>query len=177
MKFKWHVMLMIFVVSLVILGGGVVIFEKYYYQNPLQEQLEDIEKVEKVEIETDRNNTRVEINNSYATYLPSMVTEIKEVLKDNLGDEYSLIVNDKPNQNLEALALAVKPALYEGARLGNYRSVNNSIQDIAANYSTDDLQFSVDENFVYLQAQDGDNYLYIIVPHFENYRGVNNNDF
>lgn len=164
-QFKWRIMLIAFLVSLAVIFSGATLYERYYKENPLEEELAGIEAVEKVEIDHSRRDVHAEIYPVYTENIPQLINEIEDILYEHVTKEYSFYVHDNRNKNLESFAGDVKPSLYEGARKGNYRSVKETVVSIADEYSLMQSHFMVDNSYIYLQAKDGDNYLFIFIPH------------
>lgn len=165
-KIKWHVMLIVFLISLVFFFGGSFLFERFFRENPLEEELCEIEGVERVEIDGKRKNTlHVDIYTKYTDDLPGMVEGIGRVLSARVKKEYDFELHDHRSEKIEAFYREVKPAIYEGARVGNYRSIQETVDRVAAGHGLEDYCFSVDDQFVYLQAGDEKNFLYVVVPH------------
>lgn len=165
-KIKWHVMLIVFLISLVFFFGGSFLFERFFRENPLEEELCKIEGVERVEINGERKNTlHVDIFTGYTGDLPEMVEGIDRVLSARVKKEYDFELHDRRNEKVEVFFREVKPAIYEGARVGNYRSIQETVDRAAAGHEVEDYFFSVDDKYVYLQARDGKDFLYVVVPH------------
>lgn len=165
-KIKWHVMLIVFLISLVFFFGGSFLFERFFRENPLEDELCKIEGVERVEIDGKRKNTlHVDIHTKYTDDLPGMVEGIDRVLSARVKKEYDFELHDHRNGKVEAFYREVKPAIYEGARVGNYRSIQETVDRAAAGHGLRDYCFSVDDQYVYLQVRDENNFLYVVVPH------------
>ena len=64
-KFKWHVMLIAFVISLILFWGGSYLFKRHFRENPLEAELNGIEAVERVEINGDRKHLHVDVYTQY----------------------------------------------------------------------------------------------------------------
>lgn len=164
-KFKWKVMLIAFLVSSALFFSGATLYEKYYRENPLEYDLTALEAVESVQINHSRRDVHVDVHLLYTENFPGLIREIEDILTGSMGKEYSFYVHDNRNEKLESFARELKPALYEGARKGNYRSVNETVISVAGKYAPDEYSFMVDNSFIYLQARDGDYFLYIFIPH------------
>ncbi|MFY9115228.1 MAG: hypothetical protein WAO23_08335 [Dethiobacteria bacterium] len=132
----------------------------------MEAELNGIEAVERVEINGDRKHLHVDVYTQYTDNLPELVTEIDRILSAQVKQEYTFDLHDHRNEKIEAFFREVEPAVYEGARVGNYRSIQETVANIASEHSIDEYYFSVDHQYVYLQVKDGDNYLFVVIPHF-----------
>lgn len=170
--FKWKVMLTTLFAALIVLSGGYVLYEKYVRETPLKESLEAIAEVEKAEVIRSGKMIHVDIFLSYTGNLPELVQDMEDIMENHTAGEYTFTVHDKPNAGLSAYKREIMPALFEGARNGNYRSVKESVLAEAKLRDLEESYFSVDHRRIYLQAKDGEHFLYILVSHYPNIQDI-----
>ena len=165
MNIKWHIMLICFVVSLVIFGGMFIIIEEQFIQSPIQDEIMEIDGVKNVSYENNRNNAKIIIDLDYVSNFNATHAQIVDILKmQGIYEESTLIIEDNRNEKLEELAYYIKPALYEGAREGNYIELQDYILECTSNYEINNNRFFVNESYINVQAKDGNSYLYISIP-------------
>jgi len=163
-QLKWYYILIAFIVTILILGAGFTYWEKAFNEAPFKEALRAVPAVEEVELEEKDEEVIIVAEVSYHKNLKEVVLDLEQVADEKLKEDYSLKIVDEPNQDMETFREEVNSALYEGARQGNYREIEEYVYRKTGEYSFDHHHFSVDKNRIYLQAQSDDNYIYILVP-------------
>ena len=101
---------------------------------------------------------------SYQGRLQSLVAAVEKESARRYRKPLSVEIRDRRTPRLERFADAVSPDLFEAARSGRYRAAADYIAQAAAAHGLDEHLFTVDSRYLYLQARDGDGYLYLIVP-------------
>jgi hypothetical protein len=164
--FNWTVVLITAIVAISIFFVFNYCRQRYWLENPFLNKLEQMDEVEAAEMEQVLGKTVVTVtpNKNYRGSLRELVAAVEEEAAFHLGNAVRIEINDRRNRTLQEFNDAALPSLYEGARLGNYRTVQAGIEEMAKDYGLEKVQFSVDYNRIFLQARDGDYYLYLIIP-------------
>ncbi len=165
-ELRWPVIIATAAVALSLFFGAYYYHQYYLQEAPLVEQLTRLEGVREVRVGREKGQPVVTVtpDPSYHGPLQDLFLAVEEVSRRELKNEPEIRVTDRRNPQLEDFSRSVTPALYEGARLGNYRSVAQSVAAAAGTYQVDDALFAVDYRRLYLQARDGDHYLYLVIP-------------
>ncbi len=165
-ELRWPVIIATATVALALFLGAYYYHQHYLQEAPLVEQLIRLEGVRGAQVSRKKGQPVVTVTPepSYDGSLPALYAEVEEISQRELKNEPEVRITDRRNPHLEAFSRSVTPALYEGARLGNYRSVAESVAQAAGVYRVEDAFFSVDYRHLYLQARDGDHYLYLVIP-------------
>jgi len=163
-KLKWYYGLCAFVVTLLLIGAGYVYYEKIFNEIPFKESLVEVDKVEEVELQDEGDKIKIVVTALYHPDFSEVVKNVGEIAENELDQEFIVMVKDQPDEKLSSFNDEITPAIYEGVRLGNYREIESYISERAEGYSFDHYRFSVDNRHIYVQAESGDSYLYILVP-------------
>ncbi len=163
---RWPIIISTAALVLALFFGVNYYRQRCLIEEPFLEQLQQMEAVEEARLVKDNGVECLEITpaGSYRGPLQDLVAEIQELAAEHYRRPLEITVRDRRSEKLEAYARTIAPALYEGARLANYRSVAESVTAAAADYSLQEVLFSVDYERLYLQARDGEYTLYLIIP-------------
>lgn len=164
-ELRWPVIIITVAIALALFSGGYYYYQHYLQEAPLVEQLIQLEGVQEVQVSREKGQPVVTVtpDPSYRGPLQELYLMIEEVSQRELKNEPEIRITDQRNPSLEDFSRSVTPALYEGARLGNYRSVAESVAAAAGIHRVDDAVFAVDYQHLYLQARDGEHYLYLVI--------------
>jgi hypothetical protein len=164
--FRWPIVVTTAVLTLALFFGINYYRQRYMKEEPFLEALEKLESIDEAVIT--QKNEAVTLNitpaENYSGSLQEIVLHVQELTAEKYNQPLNIIVRDRRNDTLESFARSVTPALYEGVRLANYRSVDESIKLLAARYQLDAVLFSVDDDHLYLQARDQEYVLYLLIP-------------
>jgi hypothetical protein len=165
-EYRWPVIIVTAVLVLALFFGFNYYRQHYLYQEPFLEKLQEMEAIQSAAVKDENGAAVLEIipERDYRGNLKKMMDEIEALSEEYRHTDYAVKIVDRRNPALDSFAAAASPALYEGARLNNYRAVAASISALAESYRLEDFSFNVDSRHIYLQARDGDYYLYQIIP-------------
>lgn len=165
-EYRWPVIAGTAVLVLVLFFGINFYRQRYMQEEPFLNALEEMESIEEAEIieEQGEDALQLVICGSYRGSLKELIDGVNAQSEEYFKKPLTVLLVDSRNGDLDNYAIDVAPALFEGARLGNYRSAAESVYSMASAYNLEEVKFNVDEKQLYLQARDGDYYLYLIVP-------------
>ena len=162
---RWPVIVITAIIALALWGGGSYYHRYYVKETPLLEQLSEMEEIGEAGLHREDGEAilRIKPSPGYRGPLPDFYCRVEGLAQEELKEPVRVIFEDRPNQRLELFAREVSPALYEGARRGNYRQVAESIKLLAEKHRLTEREFAVDSHRLYLQVWDGDYCLYLVV--------------
>lgn len=162
---RWPVIIVTAVLALALWGGFSYYHQRYLKETPLVEQLTRMEEIEQAQILREHGETILVISTSpgYRGSMQELYSLVEELALEELTGPLQIKFADRRNQRLDLFAREAAPSLYEGARLGNYREVAESINMLKEKHRLTEVEFAVDYRRLYLQGRDGEYYLYLIV--------------
>ncbi len=162
---RWPLIVVTAALALGLWAGFSYYHQRYLKEAPLVEQLTGMEEIEGVEILQDQGDKILVISTSpdYRGSMQDLYSRVEKPALKELGGPLQIKFADRPNQRLDLFAREAAPSLYEGARLGNYRQVAESIASIKEKHGLTEVEFTVDSHRLYLQGRDGEYYFYLVV--------------
>ncbi|MCX7780552.1 MAG: hypothetical protein N2491_06510 [Negativicutes bacterium] len=178
MDFKsknWAVVLATIMLTVAVLGGGQLLWQKYAVAKPLDTVLQGIDGVAKVAHDggSRKDDTvKIYVTLQHAANLQKTYTAIMEVAGNALGGKrFKVIVADTRTPELEQLSYLVQPHIQEAVATGMFTQMASYIQEQAAAKNVA-AQVFIDSANIYLKlAKDGAE-LYQIVPRLPDKREV-----
>ncbi|MEW5785990.1 MAG: hypothetical protein AB1767_13110 [Bacillota bacterium] len=165
-EYRWPVIVATAVLALALFFGINYYRQRYMKEEPFIKAIQQLESVADAGVKQVDGAAVLEITpeSDYRGGLQELVKEVETLAVQYKQKPQRITVMDRRNPVLDLFATAIAPDLYEGARLGNYRSVGASIYEAAERYNLEAVVFFVDYENIYLQARHGDYYLYQMIP-------------
>ncbi|HHX87195.1 MAG TPA: hypothetical protein GX693_03325 [Firmicutes bacterium] len=162
---RWPVIILTAVLALALWGGVSFYHQRYLKETPLVEQLIQMEEIEQAQILREHGEAVLIISTSpsFRGSMSQLYSRVEELVLNELKEPLQIKFKDRRNQRLELFVREAAPGLYEGARLGNYRQVAETINMLKEKYQLAEVEFTVDYRRLYLQGRDGEYYLYLTV--------------
>lgn len=163
---RWPRVVCVALLALVLFFGVHYLYQRYFKQEPFLEEICRLEGVADAEIIPERGGDILMLtpDSTFQGRLQGLISAVETIVSGRLRAPLRIEIKDRRSSRLDIFAIAVSPDLYEAVRWGRYRSAADRIAEAAARYDLTDEIFAVDANYLYLQARDGDSYLYLIVP-------------
>lgn len=163
---RWSRVLLIALLALVLFFGINYIYQRYFKQEPFLEELCRVEGVAGAKIVSENGSEILIITPevSFQGQVQALVAGVEKEVSGRYRKPLTIEIKDQRSPQLDLFATAVSPDLYEAVRSGSYRAAAERIEETAAAYGLTGQIFTVDARYLYLQARDGGNYLYLIVP-------------
>lgn len=163
---RWPKALLIALLALCLFFGTNYIYRRYFKEETFKERLCRLEGVAGAEIIPEKGGEILVITPaaSYRGQLQRLITAVEKEMTGHSRKPLPIEIKDQRSPRLDLFAAAVSPDLYEAVRSGRYRAAAERIEETAAAYSLTGHSFTVDSRYLYLQARDGEGYLYLIVP-------------
>ncbi len=165
-ELNWPRALLVALLALGLFFGANYLYRSHFQKAPLLERLGRLEGVASAEIVPGDGGEKLRITPepSYRGLLQDLFTAAENEAAALPRKPLLLEITDRRNSRLDQFAAAASPTLHEAARRGRYREAAAGLGELAAASGLTDCQLTVDSQRLYLQARDGDCYLYQIVP-------------
>lgn len=165
-ELRWRKVLLIALLALVLFFGANYLYRRHFKEEPFLEELCRLEGVADAEVISENGSEILIITpaNSFRDQLQMLVADIEKLIAEYYQKPLSIEIKDQRSPELDLFAATISPDLYEAVRSGSYRAAADRIEESAATFGLTDCIFTVDERYLYLQAYDGTNFLYLIVP-------------
>jgi hypothetical protein len=165
-EYRWTVIITSTLLALGLFFGFSYYRQRFLMEEPFLAMLRGLEGIEDVTVTRENGHDTLIVTPKAAQSgsLPELVEEIRQQAYEHKQKPLLIRVADARNSRLASFARATGPALYEAARLGSYRAADEAIKSIAAAYGLTGVLFTVDAEYLYLEARDGSAYLYQLIP-------------
>lgn len=163
MKYKGYrveVVTAVALLTVAVLLGGHLAYIRLFVEKPLLRSLEQIAGVEKVRLSQADDRYVVTLELARVNDLAQVYRRAEELSRESLGPgNFLLKVADKRNPALENLYYRVHYYVEEALAQGNFSVAAEKIAAAAKSAGVKE-RFYVDEDHVYLELVQGENYLY-----------------
>ena len=153
----------IMVVVIGLLFGGQWMYTRYFFEKPIGNVLDQVEGVESVDYDKEAGTLSVSL-----TQVPDLrdtFLNIEDGLQSQGGfDGVRVRLVDNRSRFLEDVYYQMHFAIFQSIFTGEFVSMQQTINSIAADYGLDEAAVYVDSVNVYLQLHRGDEYLYEVIP-------------
>lgn len=134
-------------------------WKKFFIQNPVISKLDAVSGVKSVQVSSDDTQPEIVIN---LKAVPNIKQTCRAVL-DAAGDEKVQLI-DKRTPALSNLLEKSRFVIEEAIAQGDFTTMEKSIADSAKRDKLDSYGVYIDSDYIYLQYQQGSNYLYGVFP-------------
>jgi hypothetical protein len=165
---NWLLGFVALITTLAILVGGQLLWQKFAVAKPLDKLLQDVDGVvtaTQSDVKGGKDNmvlidvTLQNVNNLQNTY-----TEIDAGAKRILGSKpYTVAIHDKRNGELEQFYYSIHYFVQEAIFTGNFSQMAQRVKEQSQAQGID-TRIYVDTRFVFVQMQQGDGQMYVVVP-------------
>jgi len=166
-KYKWSVVVIISILTLVILGTSHFLWHHFALETPLYQRVGQLDGVEAVTWDTNDKNESIptiHITLNKVTNLQKTYQEINDNITNILGEKkYKIVLHDHHTPKLEQLYYAIHYQIQEAIITGKFGIMTQIIQEkaLAAHVAA---QVYVDGHYIYLQLIDDNDNLYMVIP-------------
>lgn len=168
MPFKgWrlHFVLLAALITLLLLTGSQWAYRHYSQEKPLAGALLSDPAV--VDVAVTRTNTalQVKVTLGPAADLPQIYRRLQERVNQVYGRQaVKIVIQDHRSPALETLWRESQFAVYEAAVRGNFTQMAATVEQLARRAGITGYSIDVDDNYIYVQFSQGEDYLYQVVP-------------
>lgn len=151
------------VTVLIISFSSYYLYKRFGIDAPLEKKIESLEGVEDTKATRFRDGYEIDISMKKVANLQEAYISIDRAVKDALSQkEYSLHLSDKPNQSLQDFMQHMQPAIFESLAANRFIWLD---EELSRRTREAGLQYKlyVDQEHLYLQVEDGENYIYQII--------------
>lgn len=168
--YNWVVGCLALVLTLTVLFGGQLLWNKYAVANPINKMLQNINGVESVTIgrlnEQGKNNEKVKvlyIKLKNVSNLQVVYGEIIDGLKHvDAGNKFDIVIQDTRTPELEQFYYNIHYYVQEAIFTGNFATMADRINAKASGAGVD-AQIYVDTQNIYLKMTKGNAEMYVVV--------------
>ena len=162
------VVFLAFFLSLALLCGGFWLYNEFVIVRPLEQELSALPQVRQVWLGKNNDRFVIKLELVSVENLKDALGEIKETISLASG-QYVLQIKDRRNDYLEELWRQGQFAVEEAAVLGNLTEMHSSLQKEWRRAGLDRWLIEMDRENLYIQLQQGQFYLYEVVPRQQPY--------
>lgn len=153
------------ILSISLLTGGQWVYRHFSQEKPLSEFLKEEGAVRDVLVSRTAEGLEIKIFMGPVDNLQLAYNRIDAEVRRVYGMQaVKLVLVDNPNAELEGLWRHSQYAVYEAAVRGNLTDMADSIERLAREAGIDGYAVNVDERNIYLQFNQGNDYLYQVIP-------------
>jgi len=155
------IILVVIILSLATFLGGRYLFGQYRVEQPLINNIMEIEGVEEVVFNEQKAEIVLELEITEGFNIFTDYNKVESIAEEMLADStFSIVINDKPDLQLEELLKEIHFPLFEGLSTHQYSEMKLQIEKIIAGYNIEDYQINIDDKNLYLQIRQGDHFIY-----------------
>lgn len=151
------------VVTLFILLSGYYLYDKYYIKNGLEEKINQVVKVEHIEIAKQENPPAVYIRSSKIKDLQVVYRKTAEIVYQKLSPEYRIVFLDERTEKLSKLYETSSFIIHEGITTGGFQEMHNKVRQLAELEGVS-CHLTIDSSNIYLELRDDHGYLFEVIP-------------
>ncbi|KXS43419.1 MAG: hypothetical protein AWU54_1041 [Candidatus Frackibacter sp. T328-2] len=169
---KVELVVIVLIISLGLFFGTQYYLNNYRLENSLTEKLTVINGVEKVKIEDANKGKEINLTLVAVDDLQKTYQQINEVLINSIGkNNYSVKLNNSNNEKLNSLYRRMHLSIYESMMTGEFTKMASRLDTISNKLRVKKAEVSVDQNNIYLQLSDNQDYFYKVIE--REYPGLN----
>lgn len=162
--FKIKIALLSLVMALAILLVGFTLYNKLSIVEPIISEISSIEAVKGVEVKQEKDYL-IEVDFLKVDNFAQVYNDIKHILDYKLnGKSYEIMIMDKPNPLLNECYTSLQPAIYQALANYEYVWLDEKLSEIAEIKGIS-YTFFLDDNYLFIQLMDKENYIYKVIRH------------
>lgn len=164
-----------FLATVAILFGGQSINAKMRVENPLKQRMKTIKEVKSFKVEPTGDGLTLKLQLRQSRNIQTVLSRVKQEVEYYHKKPVTVIgITNQPNARLEQLKYELSFYLEEALASGHFVELKSALDA----YSKDrgiKAKVYLDDDFIYLQLEEGKNYLYQAMPRSVRPLAVNNN--
>ncbi|GAX89779.1 hypothetical protein [Effusibacillus lacus] len=158
-------MLIFLTASLLVLFGGWILYRDYGVVRPLQKELISTRQVNAVDVRLNGSPKVIEVSVNRVSDLQTAYKSIQAKISNKLNAGVNVKMKDKRTPELEKLFQNYQPIIYEGIAKGSFTEMIDKVQSQGRKDGLDRTVVTMDSEYLYIQLERGDNYLYEVIPY------------
>lgn len=177
-NYNWVSGCLTLVLTLAVLFGGQLLWNKYAIANPINKAFLNIEGIESATIgrlsEQGKagENSKIYVKLARVANLETLYTEMTDKLKQvNGAKEYDIIIQDNRTPELEQFYYSIHYQIQEAIFTGNFSTMAERIE-ARANSAGIATQIHVDTKRIYLKLTKGPAEMYMVIARDGSHQGV-----
>lgn len=163
--------LIVFLGTVGVLFGGQKLAAKYQAENPTRRAIEAIDEVRDFKVKQLSDGLTVEINLDKVSNLESLLEGIKEKVEAHYNRPVrNFKITGRPDRKLRQIRYNISFYLEEALASGRYIQLKEALED----YQPVKARVYLGTDFIYLQLENDDHYLYEAIPRGSKIVSINN---
>jgi len=155
--------LLISITTFGLLFGAFFFYQEKFINKPLTTFLDNSQFINEYQVLTRENSSflilQLQNTDDLADEFQSFLKESGEILSK---EDFTLEIYSNPSQNLLDFYQEIQPAIYEALTLGNFTELQDRLTAKQKEYKLKEVKLTINQDFLFLQLEDQDNYLYHI---------------
>ncbi len=162
-EFKILLFIAAFVITFSLGLGAYYLNSRYNIEKPLLAQIDNLPSVEDSTIEKQDEIYMVTVTLGRVENVQEEYKQLDELIREKLGERpYQITINMENDIKLDQVYYEIQPIVYEALANNQYVWMKDEIGRIASQEQLDYKMF-IDDNRVYLQFSDGDDFQYHVI--------------
>ena len=157
---KWSVVVITCILCVSLFWGVYYLRQKQFVEEPLTQALQGLEEVEEVTLTPKGGNIEIRLEVKKLADLASFYAKVEKTIAELYKGEYTLIIEDYPDETINLAFQKIHLALYEAMAMGNYVAMGNYIDQVQSQHGLEEYRVRVTDDYVYLEMENGDAFLY-----------------
>lgn len=163
-KLDIRIIVAVVAVSFLIVTMGQFLYQKFYINTPLTEELRQVQGVNDVKIEEINGKKNIAISLGRIDNLQNSYLMMGEIVKKKEGNTGKLVILDNPSSYMEDVYREMNFSIQDAIVNGSFADMYDDLEKVAKEKNLRDWTIYIDQDNIYLQIQDQDNYLYRVIP-------------
>ena len=149
--------------TLGVLVGGNYLYQQYFVNQPLSTALENASLIKSHQFTQKGKAPVLKLELVNVQNFPQEFQNFLNNSGDLLLDKpIYLELQSNPNENILDFYQEVHPAIYETLALGNFSQLQEKVSHGSRDYGLTEAKLTVNNDYLYLQLEDQDHYLYLV---------------
>lgn len=157
---KWPVVVITFLACLALFWGIHYLRQKQLIEEPMTKALENMEEVEKVELNNRDGRLEIKLQVTRLDDFPLFYEKVEGSVRELYKGEYTVVFEDRPDPDIRAAYQKIHLALFEAAAQGNFVTMGRYVDEVGADYGLETYRVIVTEDYMYLELAKDESYLY-----------------
>jgi len=173
--FKVVLSLITLILALAAFFGSYYLYKLYTIEKPIKEQLVLLESVDKVDMTKNDKQYQIEVKVNKVSNIQQEYRKIEKIIKSQLdSSQYSLVIKDNRDQQLQNVFTGIQPAVYEALAHNRYVWLK---EELTRELTKQECNFNIfiDDHYLYLQIIQNDNYMYAVLNRTAQLSSTNTN--
>lgn len=166
-EMRWTHVLIALLLTVAVLGGGYLLYRRYWVNGPIETLLMADPDVEEAVVVREEDGLAIRVRMRAVDDLALSYARIESIISSRLGKAaYHLVIEDRRDEKLYEIYHSVHFFIAEAAQRGNFSEMMESVGRVLSGSGIGSYKVTVTDRSIFVQigSADGQSYLYEIVP-------------